>query len=223
MMDPCAHCEEMMQPYLDHVLTDEEKDQAEAHLCRVRRLPTALQVRGEPADLRAQGGDGRDAGRAAREAGRSQDPAGVGESTSPGGRRSSHGTRRAGSDFAPSSGTPSHSARASRTGWRRTPPYVAATASPPFVASHRRRGRPRAGRGQARRRARRPRPPVLVTASQDHSGARRQARAPSRRTGHSRPAAHERRSRRRSRPRSSPADAASTCGSSSTCFGGSVP
>jgi len=32
MMDPCAHCEEMMQPYLDHVLTEEEKDQAEAHL-----------------------------------------------------------------------------------------------------------------------------------------------------------------------------------------------
>ena len=32
MMDPCAHCEQMMQPYLDHVLTDEEKDQAEAHL-----------------------------------------------------------------------------------------------------------------------------------------------------------------------------------------------
>ena len=25
MMDPCAHCEEMMQPYLDHVLTDEER------------------------------------------------------------------------------------------------------------------------------------------------------------------------------------------------------
>ena len=32
MKDPCAHCEEMMQPYLDHVLTDEEMSQAEAHL-----------------------------------------------------------------------------------------------------------------------------------------------------------------------------------------------
>ena len=32
MKDPCAHCEEMMQPYLDHVLTDEEKEEAEAHL-----------------------------------------------------------------------------------------------------------------------------------------------------------------------------------------------
>ena len=32
MMDPCAHCEEMMQPYMDHVLTDAEMDEAEAHL-----------------------------------------------------------------------------------------------------------------------------------------------------------------------------------------------
>lgn len=32
MNDPCAHCEEMMQPYLDHVLTDEEMVRAEAHL-----------------------------------------------------------------------------------------------------------------------------------------------------------------------------------------------
>jgi len=32
MNDPCAHCEEMMQPYLDHVLTDAEKDEAERHL-----------------------------------------------------------------------------------------------------------------------------------------------------------------------------------------------
>jgi predicted anti-sigma-YlaC factor YlaD len=30
--DDCAHCEEMMQPYLDHLLTDEEMAQAEAHL-----------------------------------------------------------------------------------------------------------------------------------------------------------------------------------------------
>src|SRR4029077_20403210 len=32
MMERSAHCEETMQPYLDHVLTEEEKDQAEAHL-----------------------------------------------------------------------------------------------------------------------------------------------------------------------------------------------
>jgi predicted anti-sigma-YlaC factor YlaD len=32
MKDPCAHCEEMMQPYLDHVLTDAEVVAAEAHL-----------------------------------------------------------------------------------------------------------------------------------------------------------------------------------------------
>jgi anti-sigma factor (TIGR02949 family) len=39
--DPCAHCEEMMQPYLDRVLTDVERAEAEAHLegcayCRKR-------------------------------------------------------------------------------------------------------------------------------------------------------------------------------------------
>jgi mycothiol system anti-sigma-R factor len=32
MKDPCAHCEEMMQPYLDHVLTDEEMAAAKSHL-----------------------------------------------------------------------------------------------------------------------------------------------------------------------------------------------
>ena len=31
-IDPCAHCEEMMQPYLDHVLTEEERVEAESHL-----------------------------------------------------------------------------------------------------------------------------------------------------------------------------------------------
>ena len=30
--DPCAHCEEMMQPYLDHILTEQERVEAEAHL-----------------------------------------------------------------------------------------------------------------------------------------------------------------------------------------------
>jgi len=39
--DPCAHCEEMMQPYLDRVLTDTERAEAETHLdacsyCRKR-------------------------------------------------------------------------------------------------------------------------------------------------------------------------------------------
>jgi len=49
-IDPCAHCEEMMQPYLDHVLTDAERDEAEAHLaecegCRRRyRFEESLRV-----------------------------------------------------------------------------------------------------------------------------------------------------------------------------------
>jgi anti-sigma factor RsiW len=30
--DPCAHCEEVMQPYLDHTLSDEERRDAEMHL-----------------------------------------------------------------------------------------------------------------------------------------------------------------------------------------------
>ena len=39
--DPCAHCEEMMQPYMDRVVTDAERAEAEAHLegcayCRKR-------------------------------------------------------------------------------------------------------------------------------------------------------------------------------------------
>ena len=50
MKDPCVHCEEMMQPYLDHVLTDAEKAEAEAHLdeceyCRRRyRFEESLRV-----------------------------------------------------------------------------------------------------------------------------------------------------------------------------------
>jgi anti-sigma factor (TIGR02949 family) len=49
-VDPCAHCEEMMQPYLDHVLTEEERVEAEAHLdecehCRRRyRFEESLRV-----------------------------------------------------------------------------------------------------------------------------------------------------------------------------------
>ena len=40
-VDPCDKCEEMMQPYLDKVLSDEERAEAEAHLdgcayCRKR-------------------------------------------------------------------------------------------------------------------------------------------------------------------------------------------
>jgi mycothiol system anti-sigma-R factor len=39
--DPCAECEQMMQPYMDRVLTDAERAEAEAHLdgcayCRKR-------------------------------------------------------------------------------------------------------------------------------------------------------------------------------------------
>jgi mycothiol system anti-sigma-R factor len=50
MKDPCSHCEEMMQPYLDRILTDEEMAEAEAHLdecdyCRRRyRFEESLRV-----------------------------------------------------------------------------------------------------------------------------------------------------------------------------------
>ena len=33
-VDPCAKCEEVLQPYLDRDLTDEERAEAEAHLDR---------------------------------------------------------------------------------------------------------------------------------------------------------------------------------------------
>ena len=32
--DPCAQCEEMLQPYLDRVLSEEERAEAEEHLNR---------------------------------------------------------------------------------------------------------------------------------------------------------------------------------------------
>jgi anti-sigma factor RsiW len=32
MLDPCAHCEEMMQPYIDGALSESERLEAEAHL-----------------------------------------------------------------------------------------------------------------------------------------------------------------------------------------------
>jgi anti-sigma factor RsiW len=48
--DPCAHCEEMMQPYLDHILSEQERLEAEAHLdgcewCRRRyRFEESLRI-----------------------------------------------------------------------------------------------------------------------------------------------------------------------------------
>jgi hypothetical protein len=48
--DPCAHCEEMMQPYLDHILTEAERLAAETHLddcdwCRRRyRFEESLRI-----------------------------------------------------------------------------------------------------------------------------------------------------------------------------------
>ena len=48
--DPCAHCEEVMQPYMDRVITDVERAEAEAHLdecayCRKRyRFEESLRV-----------------------------------------------------------------------------------------------------------------------------------------------------------------------------------
>jgi len=48
--DPCAHCEEMMQPYLDHILTEAERLEAETHLdecdwCRRRyRFEESLRI-----------------------------------------------------------------------------------------------------------------------------------------------------------------------------------
>ena len=49
-VDPCDKCEEMMQPYLDKVLSDEERAEAEAHLdgcayCRKRyRFEESLRI-----------------------------------------------------------------------------------------------------------------------------------------------------------------------------------
>jgi predicted anti-sigma-YlaC factor YlaD len=46
----CAHCEEMMQPYLDHILTEAERVEAELHLdechwCRRRyRFEESLRI-----------------------------------------------------------------------------------------------------------------------------------------------------------------------------------
>jgi hypothetical protein len=49
-LDPCAHCEEMMQPYLDHILSEAERIEAEQHLdgcdwCRRRyRFEESLRI-----------------------------------------------------------------------------------------------------------------------------------------------------------------------------------
>jgi hypothetical protein len=49
-LDPCAHCEEMMQPYLDHTLSEVEQLEAESHLdgcdwCRRRyRFEESLRI-----------------------------------------------------------------------------------------------------------------------------------------------------------------------------------
>jgi anti-sigma factor RsiW len=48
--DPCAHCEELMQPYLDHILSEQERIEAEHHLdecdwCRRRyRFEESLRI-----------------------------------------------------------------------------------------------------------------------------------------------------------------------------------
>ena len=34
MIDPCEKCEQMLQPYLDRVLSDEERREAQLHLDR---------------------------------------------------------------------------------------------------------------------------------------------------------------------------------------------
>jgi anti-sigma factor (TIGR02949 family) len=34
MFDPCAQCEEMLQPYLDRVLSEEERIEAQEHLSK---------------------------------------------------------------------------------------------------------------------------------------------------------------------------------------------
>ncbi len=65
--DPCARCEEMLQPYLDRDLTDGERAEAELHLdgcsyCRkryrfeveLRRFVRQAAVEEMPPDLKAK-------------------------------------------------------------------------------------------------------------------------------------------------------------------------
>ena len=47
--DPCEKCEEVMQPYLDRVLSEDETARGRGASRRVLLLPAALPVRGEPA------------------------------------------------------------------------------------------------------------------------------------------------------------------------------
>ena len=86
--DPCAHCEEMMQPYLDHILTEAERVEAESHLddcewCRRRyRFEESLRVYVRQIVDRA------DADRAQAEARRAADPARTNCQARAAGRRS---------------------------------------------------------------------------------------------------------------------------------------
>ena len=65
--DPCAKCEELLQPYLDRELTNGEREEAEAHLdlcsyCRrryrfedsLRRYVRAAASEPMPAELKAK-------------------------------------------------------------------------------------------------------------------------------------------------------------------------
>ncbi len=158
-MDPCAHCEEMMQPYLDHVLTDEEMGQAEAHLAECVGLPN-----GATGSRRACGSTcaRRSASRCSAELRQKlaalRIPLGIAASTSPGGAqvvaRDEAGRKRLRAlvgDLVPEcpreqDGVEADAAVGRGDGGRRR-----SCASPP------RRGRPRADRSRARRRARRPR------------------------------------------------------------------
>jgi hypothetical protein len=72
-IDPCAHCEEMMQPYLDHVLTDEERVEAESHLDECELCRRRYRFEREPEGLRPSGDRGADDGGAPAEAIDAQD------------------------------------------------------------------------------------------------------------------------------------------------------
>jgi anti-sigma factor RsiW len=104
VFDPCDKCEQMMQPYLDRVLTEEERLEAEEHLdgcdyCRRRyrfetelRSSWTIRLRIVPvapvtatfiergARLRRGSRRGADAGGAQREAPRAANPAVVASS-----------------------------------------------------------------------------------------------------------------------------------------------
>ena len=54
--DPCEECEEMMQPFLDGSLSEEEVAAAQTAPRRLQLVREAVQVRGAPASLRARRG-----------------------------------------------------------------------------------------------------------------------------------------------------------------------